>query len=141
MALVQTQHGDVWACEEIRTGLRGKAQIRVHLYVSDTDPWETVTADDFDEPAYPGYVPQVIRHWTPAHLVGNLARTEADPVQFAPTVALGAPLIIRGYYVIRVNRDPQIWWAEKFSEPVELQFPTKPLVLWLTYTNDRIPPP
>jgi hypothetical protein len=91
----------------------------VHLVAAPYDLVATMTAGDLTEASYPGYSPQAASGWTPATMVGALAKTSADPLSFVRSSGSGGDSIY-GYWMSDGSSGPIVGVSDPLSPPFDL---------------------
>jgi hypothetical protein len=109
-------------------------KLMCHLYVNDVTPTIDTVRADLVEADFAGYVAQEVPGWTPAHLVGDRARSEADPVYFVRGSG-GDDDSIVGYWVAINDLPEVVIWVERFDEPIIMHEDGIGFRLYLTYSQ------
>lgn len=138
MALVQLKTGSIRVVNIVTAYWQTPRKLICHLFVNGITPDINSVRADFQEADYAGYQSQEVSGWTPAHIVGNRARSEADPVYFVRGAG-GEDDSVQGYWVA-INDQPEvIIFAEKFVEPIVMHEDGVGFRLYLTYSQGDNP--
>lgn len=134
MAFVQVKTGSIRIVDIVTAYWQSPRKLMCHLFTNNiTITIDTVRAD-FEEADYAGYRPLEVPGWAPAHIVGQRARSEADPVYFIRDEG-GDDDSVKGYWVA-INDEPEVViFAERFSEPIIMHESGRGFRLYLTYSQ------